>query len=374
MAEALLDQSNTIEGTHQTFRTIVETGGLNKLPQYLDEIGLSDGQAFVITDTNVERCYGDRVSESLNAAGIHAETLVIAANESNKTLGRARQLIEELAARKANSDDTILALGGGVVGDLAGFSASIYHSGMPLVQLPTTLLAMVDSSIGGKTAVDHGGKNKIGTFYHPKLVVADPSVLLTLDRRVYTEGLGEVARYAALDERFFGELEYDARKVRELSPFSYSAVCRIIARCVKQKSDIVVADPEERSIDDGRVLLNYGHTLAHGLEAAGDYTELLHGEGVSIGMTYAAQLAVRLGIAEQSFAERQTGLLRSLGLPIRYEGKADIEDIMRYIARDKKNTSLDNTRFVLPESVGHMTVRLVDNDIVRSTVSEFLAG
>jgi 3-dehydroquinate synthase len=232
---------------------------------------------------------------------------------------------------------------------------------------------MVDSSIGGKTGVDHGGKNKTGAFYQPRLVVADPSVLSTLDERVYTEGFGEVAKYAMLDANFMPQLEEGAEDLRRFSPANLAVLGRIVARCVDQKSRVIASDPHEKN-PDGRILLNYGHTLGHGLEAAGRYTELLHGEAVTIGMTYAAKLAVHLGLTEQAVLDRQTALLESLGLPTAYNGAADVDDIMRHILKDKKNTSQKTTRFVLPRAVGQMVVWQVNNAVVRSTTRQFLEG
>jgi shikimate kinase/3-dehydroquinate synthase len=373
MSEPLLDQSTTVEVIDPVFRAIVQENSLERLPDYLDEAGLADNRAFIITDSNITELYGEPVSAILEEAGIDNKVFTIEAGEANKTLAQASHMVEDLADAKANRKDVVIALGGGVVGDLGGFVASIYNRGVPLVQVPTTLLAMVDSSIGGKTGVDHGGKNKTGSFYQPRLVVADPTVLGTLDPRVYTEGFGEVAKYAILDDTFLPELEAAAESIAEFSPANIDRLGRIIARCVKQKSDVIAADPHEQA-PDGRVLLNYGHTLGHGLEAAGGYDELLHGEAVSIGMNYVAQLAVRLELADPSLVDRQTRLLESLKLPISYKGKASLEGIMDNIAKDKKNTSSGSTRLVLPKAPGQMVVQHMDNNVVRETVADFLAA
>lgn len=372
MAESVLDQLTTLKVMNPTFRSVVQAGALEQLPLYLDEAGLAENKAFIVTDSNLRESYGGRLSGILQKAGIDNELLVIKSGETNKSLRQAGQVIEDLADYNANRGDVMIALGGGVVGDLAGLVASIYNRGIPLVHVPTTLLAMVDSSIGGKTGVDHGGKNKTGSFYQPRLVVADPTVLSTLDQRVYTEGFGEIAKYAILDDDFLPELEECAESLRQFSPEGLDVLGNIIARCVAQKSHVIAADPFEQK-PNGRILLNYGHTLGHGLEAAGGYDELLHGEAVAIGMNYAAQLAVRLGLADQALIYRQTALLESLGLPMLYTGRATIKDIMINIAKDKKNTSAGTTRFVLPRAIGHMIVQQVENMVVQQSVTDFLA-
>jgi 3-dehydroquinate synthase len=373
MSEAFLDISTTVEVIDPVYRAIVQENGLDHLPTYLDEAGLADNKALIITDSNLTDLYGEPLSSVLIEAGIESRVLTIKAGETNKSLAQVGSALEDLTYANATRKDVVIALGGGVVGDLGGFVASIYNRGVPLVQVPTTLLAMVDSSIGGKTGVDHGGKNKTGSFYQPKLVLADPTVLSTLDQRVYTEGFGEIAKYAILDASFLPELEEVAKDLSEFSPNNVEMLSKIISRCVKQKSDVIAADPHEQT-DDGRVLLNYGHTLGHGLEAAGGYDELLHGEAIAIGMNYVAQLAVSLRLADQSLADRQVRLLESLGLPTQYEGSATIDDIMKNIAKDKKNTTSGSTRLVLPAAAGQMIVSHLDNSIIRESISSFLAA
>jgi shikimate kinase/3-dehydroquinate synthase len=372
MTKPLLDQTTTVEIINPTFRTVVENGSLQKLPAYLSQEQLTN-RAFVITDTKVGPLYGRAVSQTLLDAGIKTTVLTMKAGEQHKTLAQAGNLVDQLSDAKATRKDVIIALGGGVVGDLGGFVASIYNRGVPLVHIPTTLLAMVDSSVGGKTGVDHGGKNKTGSFYQPKLVIADPTVLVTLGPRVYTEAFGEIAKYAILDADFLTELETAADRLRSYSTDNLDILGKIIARCVKQKSNVIATDPREQA-PDGRILLNYGHTLGHGLEAAGDYTELLHGEAVAIGMTFAAQLALQLGLAGEEFITRQTRLLEALGLPTRYTGKASIVDVMKHIEKDKKNTKTNSIRFVLPRTAGQLTVEQIESSVVNRAVSDFVVA
>ncbi len=373
MAEAFLDERVVIQAQDASVRTVVREGSLQDLPAYMAEEGLANSRAFVITDTNVNQLYGDAMQQVLGDAGIEPVMLVMEAGEQHKTFGQVGNFLLQLSNAKGTRTEPIITLGGGVVGDLGGFVAASYNRGVPLVHVPTTLLAMVDSSIGGKTGVDHGGKNKVGAIYQPGLVVADPDVLATLDKRVYTEGFGEIAKYAILDARFLPELEEVASTIAEFSIDSLDILSHIIARCVKQKSDVVAADSHEQAAG-GRVLLNYGHTLGHGLEAAGNYVELLHGEAVSIGMNFAAQLAVQRGVAAPELVDRQLQLLEALGLPTRYSGDASVSSIMNHIASDKKNTGSDTTNFVLPAAPGSLAVNRIQNEIVRNAVEDFVVG
>lgn len=371
MAETFLDTKIAIPTLDHEFRAVVAEGGLSNLPQYLDDEGLAEGRAFVLTDSQVNSIYGDGVAHTLEAAGIENTVLEMDAGEEHKTLLQVADFIDSLSAQNASQHDVVIALGGGVVGDLGGFVASIYNRGVPLVQVPTTLLAMVDSSIGGKTGVDHGGKNKTGTFYQPELVVADPEVLHSLSPRVYTEGFGEIVKYAMLDAQLMSRLEHSAPRLREFSYHNASLVGRIIARSVQQKSKIIADDPHEQA-PDSRVLLNYGHTLGHALEAAGGYTELLHGEAVAIGMTFAAQLAVDLELLDPEVSYQQEYVLQKLGLPTQYEGSATVDSVMAHIEKDKKNDIPGITRFVLPKAAGKMIVQHIDNETVHQAVSHFL--
>ncbi|MCA9309360.1 3-dehydroquinate synthase [Candidatus Saccharibacteria bacterium] len=371
MSHQYLDEINTLASDAQDYRAVVETGGIQHVARYMQEQDLCAHKVFIITDTNVDKHYSADVAQQCAAVGAESQVLVIPAGEENKSLEQAGHLVQQLSDLQANRNDTIVALGGGVVGDLGGFVASIYNRGISLVHVPTTLLAMVDSSIGGKTGVDHGGKNKTGTFYQPQLIVADPGVLGTLDSRVYTEGLGEVAKYAVLDKDFFTELQAKANEVCAFDQKALPTIGSVIARCVRQKSDIVQADQFEGESNQ-RVLLNYGHTLAHGLEAATGYTELLHGEAVAIGMMYAAQLSRHLGHTDTQFVEEQSSLLASLGLPTQYTGRASRQDIVQHMSRDKKNTHESDIRFVLPITPGEMIIQQVSKEIVDSTLQNFL--
>jgi shikimate kinase/3-dehydroquinate synthase len=359
-----LDYSIQLPRLRAAYRVIVQPGSLISLSDYLAAADLK-GRAFVITDKNVDKYHGKKIAELLSSNDGHL--IRVPSGESSKSWNQAGEIIEKLTAHNAERHDTIIAFGGGVIGDLGGFVASIYNRGLPLVHVPTTLLAMVDSSIGGKTGINHGGKNKSGTFYQPRLVISDPSLLKTLDQRTYTEGLGEVTKYAMLNESLLSELQNQADKLRCFSPSHIDVLSELIAKCVQQKIAVVENDPYEQQVA-GRELLNYGHTLAHALEASTNYKELLHGEAVAIGMNYAAGLAYKLGIVDEKLVTLQRGLLEKLNLPTYFEGDVDLNRIMTEMAKDKKG----RFRFILPQAVEQMIVKEVDRQEVEISLSNFL--
>jgi len=271
------------------------------------------GTATVISDENVFSLYGSKVEQVLKDAGFGANCFVVPPGEETKSVDSAVKIYDFLVKRRTERDDIIVALGGGMVGDLAGFVAATFLRGMPWVQVPTSLVAMVDASIGGKVGVNHPeGKNLIGAFYQPNLVLSDPETLTTLPQRELTSGWAEVIKYGLiLDKEFFEFLENNVSKLRKLEP---KLLTRAIARSAAIKARVVSQDEKERI--GKRIILNYGHTIGHGLEAASQYKRFLHGEAVAIGMMGAARLSQRLGLLPSAAVERQQALLQRFGLPI----------------------------------------------------------
>jgi 3-dehydroquinate synthase len=312
--------------------------------------------ALLITDGHVCHKHGSAVGASLHLAGFRCEIAIVAPGEQAKSLAEASNLYDRLVEIPADRQTIIVAVGGGVVGDLAGFVAATYNRGLPFVQVPTTLLAQVDSSVGGKVGVNHPrGKNLIGAFHQPVGVYLDTAVLETLPMRDYRSGLAEVVKYGMiLDHEFFTWLESNVAAINDRSA---AALRHIVARCCRLKADVVEQDEYERT--GLRAVLNYGHTFAHAFEALVGYGELQHGEAVSIGMVYAARLAVRLGRIDESIATRQHELLEVLGLPTRLPDQVQLAnaDILQRMRLDKKNAA-GRLRFVLPTRLGH--VELVD--------------
>ncbi len=292
-----------------------------------------------------------RVAESLGTAGFEVAVLEVPDGEAAKSLAEAARLWDAFLAHGLDRSSAVVAVGGGVVGDLAGFAAAAYMRGVALVQVPTTLLAQVDAAVGGKVAVNHPrAKNLIGAFHQPRLVLADPEPLRSLPEREYRAGLAEVVKTgAALNAELFATLEAGLTALRERDPVLLE---QVIATCCAEKATIVQQDEREES--GLRMVLNYGHTVGHALEALGGYRRWLHGEAVAIGIAAAARLAVRLGLTDAATAERQVALLRALGLPTRFEAPEPTE-VWQAIRRDKKARE-GRVPFVLLKALGRAEV------------------
>ena len=344
---------------------------LRRLPDRLQQIGLAGRRVFLISDTNVMEAHGRTVAEVLDRGGIAGSSYVIPAGEESKTQRMAGELYRWLAGERAERRDVILALGGGVVGDLAGYVAATYLRGMPFVQLPTSVLAMNDAAIGGKVAVDlPEGKNLVGAFHQPAAVLSDVSVLRTLPRRSHIEGFAEVIKHAfILDPGLLDTLEANARSLAA-GTADPELLAQVIGRSSHLKALIVSSDPEERGI---RAILNYGHTIGHAIEQATGYTEYMHGEAVAVGMMGAGRIAVELGILEATVVDRQADLLRSFGLPLVAPG-INVRAVLEAMQRDKK-VEQGRMRFVLLEEVGRTTIRGdVPEDLVSRTVQSLARG
>ena len=312
--------------------------------------GLVPGRhVLVVSDRNVAPHYLARVEAAL--AGHAVRSLVLPAGEQEKTLARFGQVMAELADLGASRDATVLALGGGVVGDLAGFAAACWMRGVRFVQLPTTLLAMVDSSVGGKTAVDlPEGKNLVGAFHQPAAVVADTATLDTLPVRELRAGLAEVVKYGAIgDAGFFAWLERHAEALLARDP---AALAQAIATSCGHKAAIVARDETEQG---ERLLLNFGHTFGHAIEAVQGFGGLLHGEAVAVGMVLAARLSADLGRAPWADAARLATLLERLGLPVSVPGGLAAEALLGRMALDKKAVS-GQLRLILWRGLGQAEV------------------
>ena len=318
----------------------------------------------VISDEHVAPLYLQTVLGALSDRQV--ATLVLPAGEQEKTLARFAQAIDALATLRASRDATVVALGGGVVGDLAGFAAACWMRGIAFVQLPTTLLAMVDSSVGGKTAVDlPQGKNLVGAFHQPSAVVADLDTLRTLPPRELRAGLAEVVKYGAIrDEPFFAWIEQHRAALLAADP---AALGEAIERSCRHKAEIVARDETEQG---ERALLNFGHTFGHALETAAGYGGLLHGEAVGIGMLMAARLSAARGHAPPEDAERLSRLLAHLGLPLFPRGATDPAQLLELMRLDKKAVS-GQLRLVLWRGIGHAEIvaGVPDDDILRILAS-----
>ena len=302
----------------------------------------------VITDSHVATLCGERLVTALRDAKLHADLFQFPAGEWNKTRETWAALSDRLLAAQFGRDSAVLALGGGVVGDVAGFVAATYLRGVPYVQAPTTLLAMIDSSIGGKTGVDvPAGKNLLGAFHQPRLVVADLDLLATLPAPQLAAGVAEAVKHGAIaDPDYFAFLEREHDAVTTRQP---DALEQLVRRSVEIKAGVVAADERETG---RRAILNFGHTVAHAVEATVKFA-VLHGEAVAIGMAYEARLAEVLGIAAAGTADRIRKLLERYGLPRELPESATADGLLATMQLDKKARA-GTVRFALPEAVGRM--------------------
>ena len=322
------------------------------------------GRLVVITDTRVQGLYGDTLVQGLSKEGFDVTTLSVPEGEEQKSLETVGRLYQQLTDCHAERTTPVLALGGGVIGDMAGFVAATYMRGVPLVQIPTTLLAQVDSSIGGKVAVDHGRiKNKIGVFYQPRMVIADIDVLGTLPANELANGLAEVIKSAAIrDNKFFSFLEDNIKKVKAQDK---DVLKEVVSRTAKIKADVVTLDEEDLGL---RNILNYGHTIGHAIESVSDF-KIGHGEAVAMGMLVAARISNKLEILEGKDTYRLKKVIEKAGLPTEMPGlKSD--DLIQAMKHDKKVLQ-DRVRFVLLKSIGDA---FITDEVSPSLVEEVLSS
>jgi len=346
-----------VETATQSYPVFVGYGLLDKLGEKMRQAALS-GTATIISDKNVFSLYGSKVVGILNDAGFVVNSFIVPPGEETKNMDYAIKIYNFLVGHRAERDDVIIALGGGMVGDLAGFVAATFLRGMFWVQVPTSLIAMVDASIGGKVGVNHPeGKNLIGAFYQPTLVLADPQTLTTLPQRELVSGWAEVIKHGMiLDKEFLEFLETNVNKLTKLEP---ETLARAVACSAAIKAKVVNQDEKER--EGKRTILNYGHTIAHGLETATQYRRFLHGEAVAIGMVGAAKLSQRLGLLPAAAVERQQALLQKFGLPTslpakRSNLKLSLAEVSRAMELDKKMKG-KAIRWVLLQDIGRTVIR-----------------
>ena len=326
-------------------------------------------KALVVSDENVGKLYGERALGALRAAGLAPELCLVPAGESSKSLAVADEIFTRAIELGLDRRSPVFALGGGVVGDLAGFIAATYMRGVPFVQLPTSLLAQVDSSVGGKVAVNHRlGKNLIGAFYQPAAVFADLASFATLPEREIRTGLGEIVKYGIIyDADFFAWLEEHAAEALCLSP---AAALFMVKRSCEIKAAVVSEDEKEGGL---RRILNYGHTIAHAIEKETHYARYNHGEAVAIGSLGAAYISEALGMIDDAAVRRLNNLTERLGLPLRAQG-CTVDGLYAAIFHDKKTVD-GKVNWVLMEAVGKVCVRSdVPEDVVRAAMARCLKG
>jgi 3-dehydroquinate synthase len=320
---------------------------------------------------NVAKRYAKAAAKSLRAAGFDPVTVAVPAGETAKSLKTVQSCCDRLAAHRLERQSFIVALGGGVVGDLAGFVAATYLRGVAFVQAPTTLLAQVDSSVGGKVGVNlDAGKNLVGAFYQPRFVLCDLDTLKTLPPREFRAGLAEVIKYGIIyDAPLFARLERDLSKLAKLDP---KILADIVARCCEIKAEVVSQDETETGL---RAILNFGHTIGHALEAISSYEKYLHGEAISIGQVAAAELSAALLDLPEVEAERIADLFRRAGLPTSVElNKRQVRQLSKAMKLDKK-VSGGEIKFVLAKRIGEVVWgQKVPSDLIHQTLNPQLAA
>jgi len=340
--------------TRSPYRVVVGSGLLAESGRILTKV-LTPRRCALVTDTNVAPLYAAIVQKSLEDSGFQPVLITIPAGEASKSLSQTEKICDAMIAAGLDRSSLLVALGGGVIGDLAGFAASIYYRGIPFIQIPTTIVAQVDSSIGGKTGVNaSGGKNLIGAFHQPSLVIADVDALASLPPREFNEGFAEVIKHAAIrDPSMLDELD-------DLAP--------LVARNVGIKATIVGEDEFETK--GVRALLNFGHTIGHGIEAAAGYGELLHGEAISLGLVAACRLSVAKAGLPQIQCDRILAALQKYDLPLRLASNISTESILQALRKDKKFHS-GAVRFVLLRSLGDAFVskEITEDDLITAIES-----
>jgi 3-dehydroquinate synthase len=348
----------TVSLGERSYDIRIKSGVLGEIGAHLRALGFT-GAVGIVTNHVIGRLYAPALLRSLRAAGLAPSTIVLPEGERTKSLRSVSVILDALVKARFERGSALVALGGGVIGDLTGFAASIYMRGIPFVQVPTTLVAQVDSSVGGKTGVNHAlGKNLIGTFYQPRLVLADPDTLRTLPAREWVAGLAEVIKYGVIeDESFFAYLE---RQMDRLLKLEAEPVGQVVARSCEIKASVVARDEREADL---RRILNYGHTIGHALESLGGYRKLIHGEAVAIGMAQEADLARHLGLCAPETVERLCALIRRAGLP---DGLPPVPFARLWAAmQHDKKVAQGRIHCVLPERIGRVVIRSLEREACR---------
>lgn len=337
---------------------VIERGLVKRLDEAILPYVTPDCRICLITDENVAALYLNPALEQLKKAGFRIYPFVVPAGESSKSLTQLSAIWEQLVAWGFKRTDAIIAFGGGVVGDLAGFAAASFLRGLDLIQIPTTLLSQVDSSVGGKVAIDLSeGKNLVGAFYHPKAVFMDPDVLETLSDEQFSSGMAEVIKYALIgNEDFFNQL-LEKKNRDELM----ESIENILATCCAMKRDLVATDEKDRG---QRMLLNFGHTIGHAIEAYYAYHKYNHGQAIAIGMVYMTSWAEEKGYSPKGLTQNIRQLLTQHELPVRLDQAEDLPQILPFMRRDKKNLG-SQLNVVVIESVGKAKILQVNESFER---------
>lgn len=338
-------ESVRVELGERSYEIIIGEGLLASSGERLKPFGFS--RAAIVSNPTVFNLYGESVLLPVRKTGLSCDTILIPDGETYKDFSQCYNILSDLLKNRHDRKSCLMALGGGVIGDITGFAASLYMRGIDFVQIPTTLLAQVDSSVGGKTGVNHpSGKNMIGSFYQPKLVLIDTATLKTLPPRELLCGIAEALKYGVIkDAELF---EFMEKRCADLLSLKEDAIAHIVKRSCEIKANVVSEDERESGV---RAILNYGHTIGHAIETETSYSKYLHGEAVAIGMCSAARLAVELGLMKHEDAARIKRVVEAYGLPSAIPSGMNIDALIGHMKLDKKAVS-GNIKFVLPEKIG----------------------
>jgi 3-dehydroquinate synthase len=348
------------------YSVVIKPQGLQHLGEKCRQLKLGE-KIVVVSNPIIFDHYGTTVVESLTNAGFQVSTCILPAGEQYKNFDSLQKIYDAAIEQRLERSSTLLALGGGVVGDMTGFAASSWLRGINFIQVPTSLLAMVDASIGGKTGINHPwGKNLIGAFYQPRLVMIDPEVLQTLPAKEFRAGMAEVIKYGIIwDAELLAMLE-KADQLDSFAGLDLHLISEILRRSAQAKVDVVSQDEKEAGL---RAILNYGHTIGHAVESLTGYKVVNHGEAVAIGMVAAGKLAVAANMWSQADADRQNVVIRKTGLPTKLPDGMIIDEIVTALFLDKKVQS-GRIRFVLPTKVGQATVTdAIENTLVANILT-----
>lgn len=354
----------TVKLPQNSYQIAIAAQSLGQLGKQMQQLPIGK-KVVVVSNPEIFGYYGQTCIASLEKAGFETCSHLIPPGEEYKHLQSIQQLYDTAFNNHLERSSTFVALGGGVIGDMTGFAAATWLRGVNFVQVPTSLLAIVDASVGGKTGVNHPqGKNLIGAFYQPKLVAIDPRLLQTLPAREFRAGMAEVIKYGVIwDEDLFTKLEHHPR-LDTLEKVGDALLETIITRSCQAKAEVVSQDEKESGI---RAILNYGHTIGHGVESLTNYTQFVHGEAVAIGMVAAGKIAVEMGLWTAEAAQRQNALIAKTGLPTEIPSEISLDSILQAIQSDKK-VKAGKVRFILPTKIGKVIIsdRVTPEIIVRA--------
>ncbi|MEB3218821.1 MAG: 3-dehydroquinate synthase [Nostocales cyanobacterium 94392] len=355
-----------------SYEIAIAPGGLDNLGDYINRLQLGK-KVLLVSNPTVFKHYGDRALNSLKAADFDVCSCILPDGEQYKNFDSIQKIYDTALENRVERSSTMVALGGGVIGDMTGFAAATWLRGINFVQVPTSLLAMVDASVGGKTGVNHPqGKNLIGAFHQPRLVLIDPEVLKTLPQRELRAGMAEVIKYGVIwDADLFAQMENCLRLdqmeylISAVSGEEKLLIDYILTRSCQAKADVVSKDEKEAGL---RAILNYGHTIAHAVESLTGYSVVNHGEAVAIGMVAAGEIAVKLGMWQSSEVQRQNILIEKAGLPTKLPVGLNIAEIIESLQLDKK-VKAGKVRFILPTQIGAVTIT---DQVTSDVISEVL--